>query len=182
MPITLDTYRQVALEDPSGLWEYSCGELRRKSGMTLWHNSAMRRLTGQLNAQLDPDLFEVASNCVRLQHRRGSYYVPDVAVIPVGLMARYAQPSNELESYESAVPFVAEVWSPSTGGFDIDEKIPDYKARGDAEIWRIHPLERVVLAMRLGPGGVYSDQEWRGGRAPLSSLPGVQIDIDRLFR
>ncbi|MEP6871059.1 MAG: hypothetical protein ABI939_04320 [Anaerolineaceae bacterium] len=32
------------------------------------------------------------------------------------------------------LPFVAEVWLPSTGEYDVDEKFPQYQRRGDLEI------------------------------------------------
>ncbi len=182
MPITIDTYRRVALEDPSGLWEYSCGEMRAKPGMTMWHNSAMRRLSAELVRQLDPDAYEVAQNSVRLRHRGGSYYIPDVAIVPVGLLDQFRDRSAELESYDQPLPFLAEVWSPSTGGFDVDEKIPEYMARGDAEIWRVHPTDRTVVAHRRQADGSYNEHTWSAGRIQLHALPTVSIELARLFR
>jgi Uma2 family endonuclease len=46
---------------------------------------------------------------------------------------------DELELYVEPLPLVVEVWSPSTGQYDVDEKLPEYQRRGDLEIWRFHP-------------------------------------------
>jgi Uma2 family endonuclease len=61
--------------------------------------------------------------------------------------------SPGLEYYEQPLPLVVEVWSPSTGEYDIDSKLPEYQARGDKEIWRLHPYERTVRSWQRQPDG-----------------------------
>jgi Uma2 family endonuclease len=56
--------------------------------------------------------------------------------------------SLELEIYDEPLPLVAEVWSPSTGGYDVLAKLPEYRRRGDTEIWLLHPYERTLTAWR----------------------------------
>lgn len=75
-----------------------------------------------------------------------------------------------------------EIWSPSTGRYDIIEKLRDYQARGDLEIWRVHPYERTITAWRRSPDGSYTESIYRGGTVRLESLPGVAIDLDTLFQ
>ncbi len=53
MPVTEETYRRVALEDPEGQWELHCGRLRQRPGMTLEHNQVQTRLLFDLMRQLD---------------------------------------------------------------------------------------------------------------------------------
>ena len=48
------------------------------------------------------------------------------------------------------LPLVAEVWSPSTGDYDIDTTAPVYQRRGDLEIWRIHPFTTLRTLIQLG--------------------------------
>ena len=55
MPVTEQTFEQLALEDDDTKWEMVCGKLREKPGMTQEHNSAARRLAMSLARQLDPD-------------------------------------------------------------------------------------------------------------------------------
>jgi Uma2 family endonuclease len=76
---------------------------------------------------------------------------------------------------------VVEVWSPSTGGYDIDAKLPTYRARGDREIWRIHPYERTLTTWRRQPDGSYAETVHRGGTIEPIAVPGVTIDLDALF-
>jgi Uma2 family endonuclease len=87
-----------------------------------------------------------------------------------------------LESYMQPLPFVAEVWSPSTGDYDVDTKFPEYKKRGDLEIWRIHPYDRQIIAWRRQADGSYSETAYTSGEVPVASLPGVTIKLDSLFR
>ena len=74
-----------------------------------------------------------------------------------------------------------EGWSPSTGVYDVTEKIPGYKHRGDREIWRVHPFDRTLTAWRRQPAGVYTESVYRGGLVHAEPLPGARIDLDMLF-
>jgi hypothetical protein len=76
---------------------------------------------------------------------------------------------------------VAETWSRSTGAYDADTKIPDYRERGDEEIWRVQPYEKVVTAWRRQANGSYVETLHRHGRVLVASLPGVEVDLDTLF-
>ncbi len=86
-----------------------------------------------------------------------------------------------LESYAEPLPFVAEVWSRITGDYDVDTKFPEYKRRGDLEIWRVDPYERTVTAWRRRPDGEYSETGYSGGIVPILSLPNVTVSFDELF-
>ena len=62
MPVSEQTFRQLALEDPEGHWELYCGHLRRKPGMTFAHNHAQFWLGAQLAQQLDRHQYDIRSN------------------------------------------------------------------------------------------------------------------------
>ncbi|MGE0601915.1 MAG: Uma2 family endonuclease [Dehalococcoidia bacterium] len=178
MVVSFATYERVALEDSDAVWELVCGHLREKEPMTQAHNSLASRLVTQLARQLSEDDFEVRMNAPALHVREGTYLVPDVAVVPqLGLTA-----DKHLEAYRDPLPFVAEVWSPSTGDRDIETKIPEYRHRGDLEIWQIHTRERRVTTWRRQSGTSYRESQHRSGEVQLGSLPGVSISIERLFR
>ncbi len=179
MAVSYATYERVALEDTDGQWELVCGKLRERPLMTQEHNSIASRLVRQLLATL-PDEVEVRQNAPSLRIASGTYLVPDVAVITPGILGTIA-PRPHLETYEVALPFVAEVWSPSTGGYDVETKLPEYRTRGDLEVWRIHPQDRTVTAWRKQPDGSYSETLYREGAVPIESLPGVVIEMARLF-
>jgi Uma2 family endonuclease len=76
---------------------------------------------------------------------------------------------------------VVEVWSPSTGRYDVDTKFPEYRARGDHEVWRVHPFERIVTVWRRQPDDSYIESRHSGGTIELWALPGVTIDLDAVF-
>ncbi len=86
-----------------------------------------------------------------------------------------------LDAYPDALPLVAEIGSPSTGGYDVSEKLRDYQSRGDLEIWRVHPYERTVTAWRRQSDGTYVETTYRDGVVRPTSLPGVVIALEALF-
>ena len=183
MVVSTKTYEQVALEDPDGQWELDRGRLRQKPGMTNEHNSAMRTLVEELHAQLDRKEYAVDMNATRLRVSTGSFYIPDVTVIPRALVrkARERLGRDRLEVYEEPMPLVVEVWSLSTGDYDVETKLREYKLRGGAEIWRLHPYEHTLTAWRLQPDGSYTETLYRGGIVVPIALPNVSIDLDALF-
>ena len=84
---------------------------------------------------------------------------------------------------------MAEVWSPTTGHYDVATKLEGNRERGDLEIWFIHPYERTLTAWRRQPEGSYTEELYRGGGVPVFSCPqspgvpflGVTIDLDVLL-
>jgi Uma2 family endonuclease len=76
---------------------------------------------------------------------------------------------------------VVEIWSPSTGDYDVDEKIPEYQRRGDQEIWRIHYFERTLTAWRHQPDGSYLEAEVNDRTVAPVAFPWVTIDLDAVF-
>ena len=80
-----------------------------------------------------------------------------------------------------AIAIRVEVWSPSTGSYDVDTKIPEYQQRGDLEIWRIHPYERTLTAWRRQADGVYVETKHDRGEITLHALPEVTLLLDDLF-
>ena len=178
MAVSEATYRRVALEDPEERWELVCGRLRSKPPMTMQHNWVPSQLAAQLHAQLPPGTY-IISEVKKLRTQSGSYFNPDLAVIPREDVL--AQPRDQLEIHEQPVPFVLERWSPSTGSTDLTAKLPEYQARGDAEIWLLHPVERTLDIRRRLPDGSYAQFRHTAGPIPIVSLPGVLIDFEALF-
>jgi Uma2 family endonuclease len=182
MPLTEQTYRAVVVEDEDGQWELWCGRLREKPAMTADHNRFGMRLTPQLGVQLDSQEFEVRVNSSRLRRPNGMAFIPDVVVVPTALVEQLINRIDTLETYDPPVPFVAEVWSPSTGTYDVDTKFAEYRERGDQEIWRIHPYERTLTVWRRQADGTYEKTFHTAGRLTLRALPQVTIDLDLLLR
>jgi Uma2 family endonuclease len=181
MPVTEKTYEQVALEDPEGQWELVCGRLRSKPGMTQEHNDVAGLLMFFLQQQLPLDQFRVRMTSTRTRLPGGDNYIPDVVVFPTALMESL-KGTRSLESYDAPLPLVVEVWSPSTGGYDVTDKLAGYKARGDAEIWLIHPYEGTLVAWVRKTDGSYAETRYAGGEVRPAALPGVVIQLQSLFR
>lgn len=108
--------------------------------------------------------------------------IPDLCVSPVALTLRLnAERPHALEVYDEPMPLVGEIWSPSTGDYDVEEKLVEYQRRGDREIWRIHPIDRTLTAWRRQPDGRYTETIYREGTVEPAFLPGVAIDLTALF-
>lgn len=103
-----------------------------------------------------------------------------VYVIPTELV-RPQRLQRTLEVYEAPLPLVVEIWSPSTGDYDINTKLGEYQQRRDLEIWRIHPYERTLTAWRRQPDGSYAETTYTGGVVHPVGLSNVTIDLDTLF-
>ncbi|MEA2511138.1 MAG: putative restriction endonuclease [Thermomicrobiales bacterium] len=181
MPVTEQTYQAVALEDPEGQWELHRGRLREKPAMTASHNQVGIDLAFAIMQQLDRSEYTVRVNSARAKRSHETYDIPDVLVVPTRLVAPRLGRTDTLEVYEEPLPLVAEIWSPSTGGYDVEAKFPAYRERGDAEIWRLHPFEQRLTIWRRQPDGNYEESSYRGGTVQLHALPSATIHIDELF-
>jgi len=182
IPVSEELYVLLALDDPDTKWELHDGLLVEKPGMSITHLSVVMLLGNRVAQQLDLGQFLVVINDGRLRRTQRAYFIPDVFVVPVDLLRRLrdAHPMG-LGVIDEPLPFVAEAWSPSTGRYDVNVKIPVYKLRGDLEIWRVHPFERTVTAWRRRPDGEYDQMQFTGGKVALHALPSVVIDLDALF-
>lgn len=174
-----ETYREIALGNPR--LELHRGRLREKPGMSVEHNDVSEIVTTMLRAQLDRNQYRVRENMGRLRRSAGTYYILDVMVIPAALTRALREQPRALDAYAEPVLLVVEIWSLSTGAYDIGEKLAAYQQRGDREIWFIHPSERTLTAWRRQPDGSYVESVFREGVVRPASLPGVAIDFDEMF-
>ena len=108
--------------------------------MSFGHNRVLRKLGRLLYQQLDPAEFDLSINASRVHQPDEISYIPDLAVIPIALAEAFRERWDTLEVYRDPLPLVVEVWSPTTGAYDIEAKILGYQARGDREIWRVQPF------------------------------------------
>ena len=174
-------YEKLVLADPSRQWELVDGQLRERPGMSWDHGRAVTRLGVRLQNQLDEDQFEVRFNEGRVRRPTDTIFIPDLLVVPVVEGEPFAGRPGVLAIFGNPLPLVVEVWSESTGDYDVDTKIPVYQQRGDLEIWRIHPYERTLTRWVRQPDGSYKETVHRGGMIALAVLPWVTIDLDAVL-
>ena len=88
---------------------------------------------------------------------------------------------RQLEVYDEPMALVVEVWSPSTGAYDVEEKLREYQLRRDREIWRLHPYDRQLTAWPVEAGGAYDEAVYRAGEVRPAALRNVSIELETLF-
>jgi len=181
MVVSVATYERLAREDTDHIWELVCGELVEHPPMTTEHEETSATLARRFIMQLDERDYSVRCNSGRLRVPSGNFRVPDVVVVPREYVRRLQASPGTFEVYDDPMPLVIEVWSPSTGAYDVEQKLREYQQRGDLEIWRIHPYERTLTAWRRQPDGSYTETVHRGALVQPAFLPDVTIDLDALF-
>jgi Uma2 family endonuclease len=179
--ISNEAYERLALSQPERKWELWDGHLREKPGMTYAHNSLAARLSQILGAQLDWSEFEVRTDAGHVHRPNSTYVVPDLFVLPIAHVTPHLRQPDVLEVYDQPLPLVVEVWSRSTGDYDVAEKLGVYQRRGDREIWYFHPYEHTLTAWRRQPDGNYEKSIFTSGIVRPVALPGVEIDLEALF-
>ena len=179
----VEIYKELALHERAR-WELApCIGLRRKPPMGREHALSSATLLSHLGRSLDGKPFTILMNAPSLELVDGvHYFIPDVCVIPHGLWGPRSNRPTGLWTLAAALPLVVEVWSPSTGEYDMETKFAEYRARGDQEIWRIHPYEMTVTTWRRQQDGSYEETVYTSGEIPVLSLPGVVIPFDVLFQ
>ena len=140
---------RFVLSDPVHKWELYDGRLREKPGMTWDHGRVAALLSYLLHLQLDPSQYQVAINDWRLRRSPDTVYIPDIVVVPTAFGQDLAVRPGTLAIFSQPLPLVIEFWSASTDDYDVDTKIPAYQRRGDAEIWRVHPVRAYANCLAI---------------------------------
>jgi Uma2 family endonuclease len=174
-------YRELALTEEGRLKELWDGVPREKPLMSMKHEDVASYLGAALINQLDRRDYRVNINGGRTRLNPRNYYIPDVVVIPAAYKVPFEDNPHAFNAFAEPLPLVVEVWSPSTGHYDMETKLRGYRERGDSEIWFIHPYDRTLTIWRKQPDGSYSEELFRSGVILAASLPGVGIDFDALL-
>lgn len=175
-----EAYQQFVFSGVEGQWELHEGRLVEKPGMTWEHGGIVTELAYLLRHQIARAEYRVFIES-RVRRPTATIFLPDLMVVPTVYGEPFRGRPGTLAIFSDPLPLVVEVWSVSTGDYDVDAKLPVYQQRGDLEIWRIHPYERTLTAWRRQPNGSYQETIHRGGVIIPAALPGVTIDLDELF-
>lgn len=173
-------YIDLVESTPDRIWELYDGILVEKPGVTWKHADIVEDLADSLRRQLARRTYRVRQSDGRVRKPADTIFIPDIAVIPNAYGEEFRD-RPVLAIVSGPLPLVFEVWSPSTGSYDVDTKLPIYQQRGDLEIWRIHPFERTLTRWVRQVDGSYQDSLHRGGIITPAALPGVTVDLDQLL-
>jgi Uma2 family endonuclease len=179
--MTEQEYRELTLTEEGHRVELWDGVPREKPLMSMVHGDVVAYLGAALIFQLDRREYRVNINEGKTRINERNYFIPDVVVIPAAYKRPYEHEQGAINAYAAPLPLVVEVWSPTTGHYDYAVKLQGYRARGDEEIWFIHPYDRTLNAWRKQPDGSYTETVYHGGIVPAVSLPGVTVDLEMLI-
>jgi Uma2 family endonuclease len=179
--ISEEAYTNLVFANPDRKLELYDGEVREKPGVSYEHIRVSTLLARQLLPQIDITRFDVSINDLRLRRPTDTIFIPDLVVVPIEYGREFRVRPGVLAIFRDPALLVVEVWSASTGDFDLNVKIPIYQQRGDREIWRIHPYEKTLTAWRRQPDGTYEETLYREGAIRPAALPGVEINLADLF-
>jgi Uma2 family endonuclease len=178
--LTEQDFEAFLLSGIEGHWELHDGILVEKPPMTWDHQVVMIELAYQLRQQLPKHSYRVQAES-RVRRPEATVLQPDVMVIPEHYGDEFRNQPGKLAIFSRPLPLVAEVWSVSTGEYDVMAKLPIYMQRGDEEIWIIHPYEKTVTSWRRQLDGTYSSSIHQEGVIRPVALPDVVIDVAELF-
>lgn len=176
--ITVDEYyrmAEVGLLAPDARVELIEGEIIDVAPIGTDHGSVVDRLNHLLvHAVADRAIVRV-QGAVRLS--RASEPQPDVALLaPRNDYYRGGHPSG-------ADTFLVIEVSDSTLRYDRDVKVPLYARHGVPEVWIIDLQGSRMLSFRSPADGKYRDETSTDapGRTPISTLPGLAVDLSELL-
>jgi Uma2 family endonuclease len=175
-----EAYQRFVLSGVEGVWELHDGRLMEKPGVTWEHADIAMELAYLLRHQIPRDEYRVFIES-RVRRSAATIFMPDVMVVPTAYGEPFRGRPGTLAIFSDPLPLVVEIWSSSTGEYDVNAKVPVYQQRGDLKIWRIHPYERTLTAWRRQPDGSFEETIHRGGMVTPVALPGVEIDLDELL-
>lgn len=179
--ITEEEYVRLVFAEPDRQLELYDGEVREKPPVSWEHGDVALELAYLLRGQIDRRQFRIAVNDWRVRPEPGSIYIPDLVVVPTAYGEEFKERPGVLAIFRDPLPLVVEVWSRSTGDYDVNAKLPEYQRRGDQEIWLVHPYERSITAWRRLPDGSYQETTYREGNIEPVALPDVSIALAALF-
>jgi Uma2 family endonuclease len=155
----------------------------REPAPTRLHQGVVGQLYHQVEEVLEGTSYQayVAPFDVRLPKGSEADDQIDTVVQPDVLVVRDRHKLDD-RGMCGAPDWVAEVLSPSTARHDQIIKRTAYERAGVRELWLIHPVDLTLTIYRLeaghyGPAAILKLE----GRTPITAVPGVSINWDRLL-
>ena len=128
-----EAYQEFVLSGVEGAWELHDGRLVEKPGMSWEHTTIASLLVADLQHQLDIREYRALGES-RVRRPTATIFLPDVLVVPTAFGQPFRGRPGTLAIFPNPLPLIVEVWSPSTGDYDVEAKLPIYEQRGDLDI------------------------------------------------
>src|SRR5262245_39886970 len=112
-------YQDFVLSGVEGLWELHDVRLVEKPGMTREHMAIAAKLGVLFRNKLDFEEYRVFFEG-RVRRPTATIFMPDVFVVPTSYGQPFRGRPGTLAIFSSPLPLVVEVWSDSTGDYDVD--------------------------------------------------------------
>jgi Uma2 family endonuclease len=81
-----------------------------------------------------------------------------------------------------APDFIAEIQSPATAKYDLNEKFNLYEAVGVREYWVVFPADKEIQIFLLQPDGKYDKGTlYETGKVPVHIFDGMEVDLKDIF-
>jgi Uma2 family endonuclease len=172
--LSYDTYAQLPADGRR--WEFLDGEVHVTPAPSPAHQFTVVRLSHALDACAGA----FGGGHVVLVSPVDVILADDEIVQPDVVVARSAQLSPR--GIEGTPPLIAEVLSPGRPSLDRDVKARRYAAHGVPRYWIVDPLAHTLECYALHGGGyVLQRRGNRGDTLALDDLPGLAIDLARLW-
>ena len=125
--MSAEDFERFVLSGAEGPWELHDGLLWEKPGMSLEHGVIPVLLGHLLLLQFDRAQFQVVTG-LRVRQSRATVFLRDLIVIPTSRGRAFRNRPGTLAIFSEPLPLIVEVWSPSTGEYDTDAKLPIYRS------------------------------------------------------
>ncbi len=175
-PFTVEDLFNVA--DETHRYELYEGVLQVSPVPALDHHHATTELTYLLHRTAPTELF-VSSSGIGVYVDDKTYFIPDLVVVPRGLVKKGGRGVRPTE-----VRLAAEVLSPSNAGYDLTLKRHAYAASGIPRYWIINPDKRTLTVLSMRSGDDYYTEETvahAGERFTTNEPFPIEFDVAAIF-
>jgi Uma2 family endonuclease len=173
-PLTLDEWEAL---DEDDMRELVDGHLEEGEVPDLVHERTASWLLVRLSAHFEPRGGFVVGSGLKfgLNPRRGR--IPDLAVFA-------GEPPNARGLVRRPADIMIEIVSrsPADQRRDRIAKVEDYAAFGAPQYWIVDPAIRALEVLTLEGGRYVRAAQAAGGTLPIPDHPGLQLDLDALWR
>jgi Uma2 family endonuclease len=174
------TYADFLEWDESERSELMDGEIVMMGAPSTEHQRILRKFITILSNFLEGKPCEVfpAPFAVRLHpspnNRDDTVFEPDIVVV--------CDPAKiDKKGCNGAPDLVMEIISPSTASYDKVAKLHHYQKAGVREYWIVEPDSKTVQVCLLDGGRYILSSYDDTGKAPVTVLPGCEVDLKAVF-